>query len=363
MADTKQDKKDSEEIDLISGKTSSMPQKEMKHAKVVHHKKHKKMMLKIRHKLLAPKPKHKEHHKSPLAKKSKPVKRVSHKDFPTLNLVKDADIAMDFAAKAYERFNKLVKSVVLFGSTAKQTAVQGSDIDIIIIIDDVAINWDQELISWYREELDKIIRRNPYKKSLHINTIKLSTWWDDLLRGDPMIINVIRYGESMIDFGGFFEPLKFLLLKGKIRSTPEAVYACLQRAPQHFLRSKTSELGAIEGLYWAMVDASHAALISRNILPPSPEHIPLNLKDTFVAEKSLDMKFVIWYRDLLFLYKKISHGEISDLKGVEIDMWQERTNGFMKEMARLVDESITGNKINFDLGQQPEEEEREEKKE
>jgi predicted nucleotidyltransferase len=289
--------------------------------------------------------------------KSKPKKKASPKDFPTLNLAKDTDIAMDFAAKTYERFNKVVKSIILFGSTAKQTTVQGSDIDIIIIIDDVAINWDQELISWYREELDRIIRKNPYKKNLHINTIKLSTWWDDLMRGDPMVINVIRYGESMIDFGGFFEPLKFLLLKGKIRSTPEAVYSCLQRAPQHFLRSKTAELNSVEGLYWAMVDSAHAALISRNILPPSPEHIPLNLKETFVAEGSLNMKYVLWYRDLLFLYKKISHGELFDLKGIEIDMWQERTDEFMKMMARLVDASITGKNINLDMEQKSEDNE------
>jgi len=295
--------------------------------------------------------------------KSKPVKRIASKDFPTLKITRDIDIAMDFAAKTYERFNKVVKSIVLFGSTARQTTVQGSDIDIIIIIDDVAINWDGELISWYREELDKIIRKNPYKKNLHINTIKLSTWWEDLMRGDPVVINVIRYGESLIDFGGFFEPLKFLLLKGKIKSTPEAVYSCLQRAPQHFLRSKTSELNAIEGLYWAMVDSAHAALISRSILPPSPEHIPLNLKETFVADGSLNMKYVLWYRDLLFLYKKISHGELFDLKGVEIDMWQDRTNEFMKIMARLVDASITGNKIDLNLESEIEKKEKEEQKE
>ncbi|MCL5730478.1 MAG: nucleotidyltransferase domain-containing protein [Candidatus Pacearchaeota archaeon] len=269
-------------------------------------------------------------------------KSPSPRDFPTLNFTKDADIAMDFATKAYERFNKLVKSVAMFGSAAKQTTVPGSDIDIIIIIDDVAVNWDEELIAWYREELDKILRKNPYKRDLHINTIKLSTWWDDLMRGDPTIINVLRYGESLIDFGGFFEPLKFLLLKGKIRSTPEAVYSCLQRAPQHFLRSKSSELGSIEGLFWAMVDSAHAALISRNVLPPSPEHVPLNLRETFVDSGMLHMKYVTWYRDLLFLHKKIAHGEITDLKGVEIDMWQMRTDEFMKMMAHLVDIAITG---------------------
>jgi hypothetical protein len=150
--------------------------------------------------------------------------------------------------------------------------------------------------------------------------------------------------------------LKFLLLKGKIKSTPEAVYSCLERAPQHFGRSKMSELNSIEGLYWAMVDSAHAALISRNVLPPSPEHIPLNLKNAFVNEGSLKMKYVLWYRDLLILHKKITHGEITDLKGSEIDLWQDRTDEFMKIMARLVDDTIgevpekMENRNNIELG-------------
>ena len=290
-------------------------------------------------------------------------KPATKKDFPTLNIARDPEIALDFATKVYERFNKMVKSVVLFGSTAKQTAVPGSDIDIIILIDDVSIEWDQELISWYREEIDKLVRQNPYKRTLHINTIKLSTWWDDLMRGDPTVINVIRYGESLIDFGGFFEPLKFLLIKGKIRSTAEAVYNCLERAPQHFVRSQASILSAVEGLYWAMVDAAHAALISRNVLPPSPEYIALNLRDIFVSEGRLNIKYVTWYRDLLFLYKKISHGEIHDVKGVEIDIWQQRTDEFIKVMAKLVESSIASpqGSISVDV-QQPQMEPEEPKK-
>lgn len=262
------------------------------------------------------------------------------KRFPTLHLKSESEIAMDFATKAYETFNKVIKSVVLFGSSVKQSAVAGSDIDIIIIIDDVAIKWDQELIGWYREELDNLLRRNPYEKSLHINTIKLSTWWEDLMRGDPVVLNVLRYGEAMIDFAGFFEPLKFLLLNGKIKSTPEAIYNCLQRAPTHYLRSRAAELNSIEGLYWAMVDSSHAALISAGIPPASPEHIPVDLKEVFVNEGKLKMKYVIWYRDLLILHKKIAHGETTDLKGVEIDEWQEKTQEFMRVMADLVSQYV-----------------------
>lgn len=272
--------------------------------------------------------------------KKKRISKNVKKEFPSLQLKLESEIAMDFATKAYETFNKTVKSIVLFGSSVKQSSVAGSDIDIIIIIDDVSIKWDQELIAWYREELDRLLRKNPYKKSLHINSIKLSTWWEDLLRGDPVVLNVLRYGEAMIDFGGFFEPLKFLLLNGKIKSTPEAIYNCLQRAPTHLLRSRAAELNSVEGLFWCMVDSAHAALISAGIPPASPEHIPIDLKEVFVNKKLLKMKYAIWYRDLLVLHKKIAHGEVTDLKGVEIDMWQERTQEFMRIMAELVNQYV-----------------------
>ncbi|MEK6906789.1 MAG: nucleotidyltransferase domain-containing protein [Nanoarchaeota archaeon] len=272
--------------------------------------------------------------------KKKSNQKTEKKNIPTLQLKTEHEIAMDFAVKVYKKFDKIIKSVVLFGSIIKQTSSPGSDIDIIIIIDDVSLKWDQELTAWYREELGKIIKENPYKQSLHINTVKLSTWWEDLMRGDPVIINVLRYGEAMIDMAGFFEPLKFLLASGKIKSTPEAIYSCLQRAPMHISRSRAAELGSIEGLYWSMVDSSHAALISAGILPPSPEHIPINLKETFVDKGKLKMNYVVWYRDLLILHKKITHGDIKDVKGEEIDVWQKRAEEFLKVMAQLVTENI-----------------------
>ena len=278
-----------------------------------------------------------------------PIKKIEVKKIPnsfpkktveTLNLATEHDIAMDFAVKVYKKYDKMIKSVVLFGSTVKQDMQAGSDVDIIIILDDVTIAWDQELISWYREELEKILRANPYNKKLHINTVKLSTWWEDLIKGDPTILNVIRYGEAMIDLAGFFEPLKYLLLKGKIKSTPEAIYSCLQRAPIHLARSKTAELGAIEGLYWSMVDSAHAALISAKVIPASPEHIPMDLKETFVDTNVLDSKYVNWYTELLDLHKKIGHGEIKDLKGVEIDLWQEKAEKFLEAMIKIVNDII-----------------------
>jgi predicted nucleotidyltransferase/uncharacterized protein (UPF0332 family) len=271
------------------------------------------------------------------------VKKIPEKDLTkkiskieSLSLSKERDIAMDFATKVYSSFNQMIKAVILFGSSAKKLATPDSDIDIIVLIDDVSIKWDNQLITWYREELGKIIQKNPYEKSLHINTVKLTTWWQDMIRGDPVIINVLRNGEALIDFGGFFTPLQILLKTGQIKSTPEAIYTLLERAPTHLMRTKASLLTAVDGLYWAMVDSAHAALISANIQPPSPEEIPQILKTQFVDTKLLHPAYIDHYVNLHNLAKSIIHGKQTEVKGQNIDNLIKVVDAFIGEMARII---------------------------
>jgi len=280
-------------------------------------------------------------------KSSKTKKKVSKSESSSVrpsvrkpNLGTDRDIAMDFATRVYEKFDKVVKAIVLFGSSTKNMATSSSDVDIVIVIDDVSIDWDQELIAWYREELSKLAIKHRYKKEIHITTTKLSSWWSDLMKGDPTIINIIRYGDPLIDVAGFFLPIKALLQQGRIQSTPEAIYMALQRAPQHFARSKLSSLKAIEGLFWCMVDSSQAALMAVRIMPPSPEHIPMELTKAFVEKKMLKDKYVKDFRELLVLHKEIAHGKVTELKGGMIAEWQDRTEEFMRVMAKIVNDVV-----------------------
>ncbi|MEK6885477.1 MAG: nucleotidyltransferase domain-containing protein [Nanoarchaeota archaeon] len=268
------------------------------------------------------------------------IKKLNPKDYPTLNLISERDIAADFANKVYKKFDKMIKSVVLFGSTAKQTKTAGSDIDIILIVDDASVQFDAELTTWYREELGKLISINPYKSELHINTVKLTTWWHDLIKGDPVVLNIIRYGEDLIDFGGFFRPLKIMLQEGKISSTPEAIYTALQRAPMHLANSKRAEMGAIEGIYWAMVDSSHALLMSAKLRPASPEQIAGILREEFVNKKLLNDKYASWYNDVYMLYKSIMHGQTTDVRGANIDILQARADEFIRVMAETIKKFI-----------------------
>lgn len=265
-------------------------------------------------------------------------KKLSKPD--TLNLKSKRDIAMDFAQKILEKFSTLIKAVVLFGSTAKNQAVVGSDIDIIVIVDDATIKFDESFIMWYREGLGNVVKTNPYKKDLHINTVKITTWWEDLIKGDPVVINIIRYGEPLIDVGGFFAPLKLLLQEGKIKPTPEAIYTILNRVPAHILRSRVSEMSAIEGCYWAYVESAQALLMAIKVLPPSPEHISIFLKENFVDKGFLKMSDVTDFRDLFDLHRRILHGEIKKIDGKIIDNYQEKAEEFFKKTVKLLNEII-----------------------
>lgn len=258
---------------------------------------------------------------------------------------KEYQIAYDFATKVYKNFKELIKTVVLFGSIPKGTVHKKSDIDIIIIIDDCTINWDNELIAWYRTELGRVIAKENYKDILHVNTVTLSTFWDEVRAGEPLAINIIRYGQILLDFGGFFEPLKVLLAKGKIRATPEAVFTTLKRAPDHLMRAEASIYGAIEGFYWAMVDSSHAALMAINAIPPSPEHLSELLEQNFVNTKRLNKKYVKWYEELRTLAKDISYGNVKRVKGETIETQQDRTEEFVKVLRDLTESLIRKEKI------------------
>ncbi len=257
----------------------------------------------------------------------------------------DQQIAYDFATKCYKKFRDVIKAIALFGSIPKKEATEKSDIDIIIVIDDCTVNWDEELIAWYREELAKLLASQKYKKEIHINTVTLTAFWEEIRAGEPLVINIIRYGEPLIDLGGFFDPLKVLLAKGKIRPTPEAIFTTMERSGLHLGRANLSILNSIEGFYWAMVDAAHAALMANHVVPPSPENIPELLELHFVNKKIIDKELLKWYLEVKKKAKDILHGDVKRLSGKELEELQRKSEEFVLRLNDLTKIFIRQEKI------------------
>ncbi|MFH0869340.1 MAG: nucleotidyltransferase domain-containing protein [archaeon] len=253
----------------------------------------------------------------------------------------DYKTAYDLAAKIYKKFGPLVLSVVLFGSAAKGEEKKESDIDIAVIVDNVSQIWDEEVVSYYREELFKIMRDEPRRDKFHMNTVTLSTFWDNIRVGEPAILNMLRYGVALLDLG-FFEPLKYLLLLGRIKPSVEAIYTVLNRTPWHMLRARVKVLSSIEDFYWAMVDSSHAALMTNGKTPPSPEHIADMLTETFVNQKRIAKVYVDWYNELYALSHEIKNHKIEHITGEQYDKWQKRTAQFVQIMEKITKASEKG---------------------
>jgi uncharacterized protein (UPF0332 family) len=83
--------------------------------------------------------------------------------------------------------------------------------------------------------------------------------------------------------------------------------------------------------------AAQAALMTAGKMPPSPKHIPQMLQETFVDAKMLNQDYIKTIKEIYALHKAIEHGGVSDIKGNEIDEWQETSEKFLKEMVALID--------------------------
>jgi len=177
------------------------------------------------------------------------------------------DIAMTFATKLYSKFKGFVRSVILVGSVPKRKETKVSDIDLIIIVDNVTAKLTADFMNFYRAELTKMIRESKYKDQLHITTLTLTSVWENLRIGEPAMVSFLRTGVPLIDELNFFEPMKFLLRWGKIRPTGEAIFNAMTRAPYHLNKAKLKLFAIVEDLYWAIVDTSHALLMTNKLVP------------------------------------------------------------------------------------------------
>lgn len=246
------------------------------------------------------------------------------------------NIAYDFSKKAYAEFKQFIKAIVLFGSTARKKHKQTSDIDILLIIDDIGVVLDRQLIQAFRLMLQKIINDvNP--KKLHITTLKYSSFWEYVRAGDPIAVNILRDGFPIIDTG-FFEPLQVLLYQGRIRPSAESMWNYFNKAPVTLNNARWHVNQGVLDLYWAVIDSAHAALIKIGEVPPSPSHVA-DLLDTRLVNKGLlDKKYSEIMRRFYHLSKVIEHGTIENIKGDQFEDYYSQAEEFVNEMKRFLED-------------------------
>lgn len=250
--------------------------------------------------------------------------------YPTAD-VKTAEI---FADKAKSELGDFLKGIILFGSTARREEIKESDIDILVVTDDLSFQLTDALVEAYRIIIEKIIAE--VSRKLHVTSMSFTSFWEYTKAGDPVVINILRDGVALYD-SGFFDPLQRLLKQGRIRPTEESVWRYFGRAPRTLVNSRWHLLQATLDLYWAVIDAAHAALMKKGEIPPTPEKVADLLEKVFVKKKLLENSYVRIMRKFYKLSKMITHREIREIKGPEYEIYLKEASAFIQKMRILIE--------------------------
>ncbi len=258
--------------------------------------------------------------------------------------IENLKIAREFSKEILKEFNELVRAIVLFGSNTHDTLKKNSDIDVMIVLDNVSVFVSPELREAY-SIITKKLNASVGKNKIHIMTMNLSDLWDMCRRGDPVMINVLRYGLPIFD-RDLIEPLQYLLEIGRIRPTRESIYNYMARSQTLLDETNKHIQSGVLDLYYSLIDMVHATLMSFGKAPPSPKEMPKIFVKTFKNNKKLSA----YSKDIDEIYKigkDVEHRKC-ELSGSELDRLKKKVSKIVNNLKKIVDSEIS-KKDQFEL--------------
>ncbi|HII72698.1 TPA: hypothetical protein HA265_08130 [Candidatus Woesearchaeota archaeon] len=254
------------------------------------------------------------------------------------------DIVKRFSEAICKELEGLVVSVVWFGSAVRggfapgkrslrDDVLFGSDIDILIVFDDMINVLTPEVVTAYRVVTEKTAAK--ISKRLHITSMPVTKFWDYSLKGDPILINMLRDGTAMFDKGCFGMAQKLLGSKG-ITPTNEIVWIYLARGPMSVSNANWNMKQAVLDLYWAVVDAAHAALLHYGIVPDTPDHLIPLMKHHLVGKGIMDKRYVSVVSEFMNTGKILMSGEVNKVSGDHYDRYRKEAEEFLHVVKELI---------------------------
>jgi len=102
--------------------------------------------------------------------------------------------------------------------------------------------------------------------------------------------------------------------------------------------SKFNMISAVMDLYWAVIDASHAALMRINEIPPSPAHVSDMVKKKLIDTGLIEKKYDKTIKKFYDLSKKIEYREIKEIKGSKYDELYKEADSFIQRLRKFIEE-------------------------
>ena len=248
---------------------------------------------------------------------------------------KQIKLAERYKDEVLKKYKDIVKAVVLFGSYVRGDYHEKSDIDMLVVVDDVTARFTPEMKENFDDKLYQIAKS--ISDDITVQPAwTLSEFWDMARIGHPLLFTIVRDGWALYDTG-FFIPVRKLLELGKIPTTLEAVEKFMETAPQKIRRVEEIKLMMVaEDLYYAMLNSSQAVLMYMGVNPPSPKHTPLDVKEHLVGNKLLEENYLQDLENVINFRKGVEHKEIKELPGQRLDELIEKAKNYVSRMEQLL---------------------------
>jgi predicted nucleotidyltransferase len=244
----------------------------------------------------------------------------------------DMDLAYEFTTHLHKEVGKFVKAVVIFGSRARKKK-HANDIDMLVIMDDISVVVTKEFVQTYRIIVQNLVAKVSPK--IHVTSFKLTSFWELVRKGDPIAINILRDGVPIIDTE-LFRPLQVLLFQGRIKPSTESVWAYYYKSAQSVQNSRLNMLRATMDLYWAVIDAAQAALMTIHEIPPSPDHVEELVEERLIKPKLIEKRYSGVVSEFYALNKKIETRDIKFIEGKDYDRYLKMADEFVLAMKEFI---------------------------
>jgi predicted nucleotidyltransferase len=244
-----------------------------------------------------------------------------------------------FTNEARKQYGNIIKSVLIFGSAAKGTMVEGSDADLWVILDDTATKTSEDLDK-VNSQLYLIAHE---LKDLHVQTSTLTEFWQWIKMGSPELVNYLRYGLVIYDTG-FIKPVQRMLQMGLIPPSEETISLKARAADARLKKIKLDLKSMIFELRYTATDMVQSVVMYFYKAQPDQKAIPEFL-EKLVKEKKLEKEYVDKFKELDKLWKDIDHKEIKDVTTEHLNKALQITKEIIERFKKILPTEILGEEL------------------
>ncbi len=210
-----------------------------------------------------------------------------------------------FSVLARRKLGNMVKGIAVIGSLARGDFTPGSDIDVLVVVDDTQRDIPDELKEKLLAILVDLGKKIDKKMQVQLHT--LTEFFQFAKEGDNIIYNFLRHMKPVYD-GGILKPMQRLLKAGEIKPTKEAMARSLDGAEFYLKKIEQYVEWILERYYRAVTWATNAFVMSLGEKPVAVPEMPIVLKK-YADQGLIDGALAGVAAEVIQKFKAVEHGD------------------------------------------------------